>query len=124
MKPQLNTPINNPNKSEVEVVDPTHPLFGRKFQILSANKHERAGSHVLVSFCDGITLKIPIASTDLVEYQQVQCSILTLSSVNELISIINECEELCHVIQKKSGKTFPHNLKKRSIKKSQTSSRR
>ena len=43
-KPFHDTPLNNPPQSppeEVEVTDPTHPLFGRRFTVLSISRQPR-----------------------------------------------------------------------------------
>src|SRR5215831_13315313 len=48
---QVNTPLNNPRPlaeddvTDIEVTDPTHPLFGRRFPILSARPQAPTATH-------------------------------------------------------------------------------
>ena len=58
---QLNTPFNNPleeNVTEIEVTDPTHPLFGRRFPVLSISSPPQNPGHVLVSYREQMTLRM------------------------------------------------------------------
>ena len=52
-KPLRNTPLNNPPQlppDEVEVTDPTHPLFGRRFTVLSISRQPHDSAVVFVAF--------------------------------------------------------------------------
>ena len=60
--PQLATPFENPvtQVTEIEVTDPTHPLFGRRFPMRSISAPERGGIYVLVLYRHTFTLRIPL----------------------------------------------------------------
>ena len=67
-KPYLDTPLNNRPDSdpeEVEVIDPTHPLFGRRFPVLSISRQPQSPPTVFVAYRDTMRLRIPVSSTSL-----------------------------------------------------------
>jgi len=49
----------------VEITDPTHPLFGRRFDIVSVDTVTCGESRVRVKYRFGLTLVLPISVTDL-----------------------------------------------------------
>ncbi|MEQ9261606.1 MAG: hypothetical protein RLP14_00450, partial [Owenweeksia sp.] len=57
---------------EVQVLDPRHPLFGRKFQVLGRSLFRRGSSSPFyeIAYCDGVTLNVPVAVTE-------PCALLT-----------------------------------------------
>src|SRR5215467_8144636 len=51
----LNTPVNNPpvdDPTEVEVTDPTHPLFGRRFALFSTRPRPYSVGYLFVAYRD------------------------------------------------------------------------
>src|SRR3989442_13243382 len=52
----LNTPLNNPTtlsaeeRIDIEVTDPTHPLFGRRFPLRSPSPQRPQADHVFVAY--------------------------------------------------------------------------
>src|SRR5215475_10549513 len=103
----LNTPVNNPlvdDPTEVEVIDPTHPLFGRRFTLLSARPRPHSVGYIFVAYRDTIVLRLPHAATSLgaAPPESVPRTKLTTHAVTELISFATQCEVLCPAIQRNS----------------------
>jgi hypothetical protein len=118
---QLNTHINNPLQEdchEIEVTNPTHPLFGRRFPLLFVSQPPHGIPNAFVSYQKYMVLKIPVHDTNLFETLSTLSTKLTLQAINEFISIAKECKELCHIDQNISGMDCHHNSKTRSKKKS------
>ncbi len=95
---------------EIEVTDPTHPLFGRRFPLLSVSDPARSVGHVSVSYRGYMALRIETAATDLVD--DTRCTSptttkLTSQSVAELVELAEQCEVLCPTDHKKSGEDSP-----------------
>src|SRR5215469_1263973 len=91
-RPCHDTPLNNPPeplREEIEVTDPTHPLFGRRFPVVSISRQPGRSAVVFVAYRDTIRLRIPVISTDL-----VPCDIhpprtkWTLEAIQELLSLV------------------------------------
>src|SRR2546425_4249516 len=67
----INTPLNNPRALaegdliEIEVTDPTHPLFGRCFPLHSSRTQPPTATHVFVVYQGFMVLRIPRAATNL-----------------------------------------------------------
>jgi len=123
---RVNTPINNPLQekySEVEVTDPTHPLFKRRFPLLSISDPSHGTTYVFVLYREYMVLRIPLISTNLVHFKPFIPTKLTLQSLREFISTAKDCEELCHIIQNTSGRLCPQDSKEKLVKKSHPSYR-
>jgi hypothetical protein len=118
--PQLNTPFNYPNieeTTEVEIIDPTHPLFGRRFRLLSVSTPLHNSSTVTVSYNGYMSLRIPLLSTNIVIVRPMQRTKLTPESLNEFISTVGQWEgNICYMNQKESGEECPRNCKIKSSK--------
>lgn len=110
--------------TEIEVIDPSHPLFGRRFAFLSMSTPLQGDGHVCVVYRDHMTLRIPRSATSLAEPRQTFPTKLTLPALTELISLVKQCEVLCHTNQKKSGDACPPNSKTKSARTLRRSSRR
>jgi hypothetical protein len=46
------------------VTDPTHPLFGRRFRVLSISHRPGSPGHVVVAYRQHLRLRIPLPATD------------------------------------------------------------
>src|SRR5919108_5383352 len=104
----LNTPLNNPpidDLTEVEVTDPGHPLFGRRFVLLSTRPRSHSMGYLFVAYRGTMVLRLPQIATDLVAPppKSVLLSKLTSHAITELISLAEQCEVLCPATQPKSG---------------------
>src|SRR5438445_12359021 len=65
----LHTPLNNPpvdDLGEVEVTDPGHPLFGRRFVLLSTRPRPHSVGYLFVAYRDTMVLRIPQSATNIV----------------------------------------------------------
>src|SRR5438445_4680168 len=92
----LHTPLNNPpldDPTEIEVTDPTHPLFGRRFALLSTRPRPHSVGYIFVAYRDTMALRLPQAVTNLVAAPPESASMtkLTLHAVIELISFAEQC---------------------------------
>src|SRR6266516_3922742 len=95
--PQLNTLFNNPNeesRTEIEVTDPTHPLFGRRFALISVSSPLQGAGSTFISYREYIVLRLPVTSTTLTLSQPVISTKLTSDTIKELLTIAEDCEAL------------------------------
>lgn len=111
---------------EVEVNDPTHPLFGKRFTILSIPRHSKGPNNILVRYKEAMVLQIPLAATTLATLTTYQIRTkLNLPAVNELLAIAKDCEALiCPSALEVSGKESQKTCKTKSCKRSHSSVRR
>lgn len=125
---QLNTPFKNPLKdgvTEIEVTDPTHPLFGRRFSILSISTSQPdSAGHVLVSYREYMSLRISFLSTNLAPPRSAGQTKLTLDALTDLISLAEQCEVLCPANPQKSGSDCLQDSKPKSSMTCHRSARR
>jgi len=52
-KPLVNAPLQNPTAddlTEIEVTDPMHPLFGRRFAVISLSTSRQGSGHAVVAY--------------------------------------------------------------------------
>jgi hypothetical protein len=103
------------------VTDPTHPLFGRHFQLIAIFAPLQTPGHVLVAYRQQMVLSIPLLATNLSLPRPGLATKLTSQALTELMSLAEECEVLsCPTDPKTSGGTGLHRSKAKS---SRTSSR-
>ena len=76
------------------MIDPTHPLFGRRFPLISVSSPLHGPGHVLVSYREYMTLRLPVSSTTLAASRSVTSTKLTYAAVKELVTIAEDCEAL------------------------------
>jgi hypothetical protein len=102
---------NSTQSLEIEVIDPTHPLFGRKFSVLYVLKPLHPTGFVLVHYRDTINLRIPLAVTTLAATRpQPTTAKLSLAAIKELIAVVEECEVLtcpASLSPPSSGSNYP-----------------
>ena len=112
--------------TEVEVTDPTHPLFGRRFALLSTRPRPHSVGYLFVAYRDTMVLRIPQAATSLVmpPPESQLLTKLTSHAITELISLAEQCEVLCPATQLNSGIDSPPRGKPVSAPTSRRSSRR
>ncbi len=123
MSYQVNTPFYNPLSEEtpeveVEVIDATHPLFGRRFPLISVSRQPSGEANAYVGYRDYMTLRIPLISTDLGSPPPSLSTKLSLPSLNEIITLFKDSEELCHIYLTKHSATYPPNSKEKFGRKS------
>jgi hypothetical protein len=126
----LNTPLNNPSQlsegdlTEIEVTDPTHPLFGRRFPLLSARPQPSMATHVFVAYQGCMVLRIPRTATNLLPQLSRVPTTLTSHAITELIALAEQCEVLCHTTPEPSGTSSAQHSRPTSAPNSRPSSRR
>jgi hypothetical protein len=122
--PQHNTPLENPEQegvTAVEVIDPAHPLFGRKFPVIYSST--RSGvQNVSVLYREQVTLWIPRSATNLVPAQPRVTTKLTIAAMQELLSVAEaEAEEVqCQSSRETSGSNCPPKCKPKFLPNSQS----
>jgi hypothetical protein len=108
----------------VEVTDPTHPLFQRKFQLLSVSRGNCGTIYVSVRYRGDLSLQLPLQCTSLSDLAKITIrSKLTAEAVRDLLAFVKENDSCPHQ-PRKSGKTSRRKCSKKSPKKSTASSRR
>jgi hypothetical protein len=78
------------------VTDPTHPLFGRRFQVLSISHPPQRPGQITVAYREGMRLRLPVLATNLAPRNTVLLrSKLTREALFQLLSLVQECEASC-----------------------------
>jgi hypothetical protein len=92
----------------IEVTDPTHPLFGRRFQVLSISHPPQRPGHVVVAYRDFMRLRIPVQATNLAAdtIRSVRTK-WTRVALLELLALTKECHPLCTDQPGTSGTASP-----------------
>lgn len=93
--------------TEIEVTDPTHPLVGRRFPVRSISAPERGSNQVFVAYQEYMTLRIPLAATNLSAPRPCLRTKLTRDAITELITLAEHCEAICLPNQATSGDPCP-----------------
>jgi hypothetical protein len=106
------------------VTDQTHPLFGRRFKVVSVTTPCNASGHVFVRYREKIVLRIPITATNLAHLPPTTRAKLTSQALEELISLANQYEVLCQSNHGTSGDNFPLTSSNKSSRTLRRSSRR
>ena len=94
----------------IEVIDPRHPLFGRRFTLVSGRRPSTSGSdRVLVVLQGHILLRLPVAGTSLASRPTDEvASKLTIEAVRELITLAESSGvEACSSEPSASGNASP-----------------
>ena len=93
---------------EVEVADPRHPLYGRRYRLISIGKETTTrgackDSFARVKYRFGLTLLLPLRVTNLERksFRRAAPTKLSLDALQDLIALAEE-----------SGGTCPSNLKR------------
>jgi hypothetical protein len=93
---------------EIEVIDPTHPLYGRRFPVHSVSHPPDGHGHVFVFYREHIHLRIPLAATNLAPGRRASHPTkFTLEAIQQLLSLMKEDESLCPIDPLVSGNGSP-----------------
>ena len=85
----------------MQVTDPTHPLYGRRFEIFSTPRGRDDYAHLLVRYRDGIVLRLPRRVTSLSAWgHDAPRATLSRTGVEEFLALVKEYESCPHRIQK------------------------
>ena len=123
----LDAPFKNPkgeDLTEVEVTDPTHPLYQSRFPLLSRSSPLAGEAHVFVAYRGDMRLKIPLSATNLAPSRPASTSKLTPDALLDLVALATECEVLCPSTHDTSGSDSPKPSAKRPSRTSPRSFRR
>ncbi|WP_220198023.1 hypothetical protein [Ktedonospora formicarum] len=71
-----------------------HPLFGRRFSLVSIISSLHEDGHVFVAYRDGMLLCLPLACTTLAPSRSPGLSKLTAESLTDLLRVAEDCEAL------------------------------
>lgn len=79
---------------EVRVLDPRHPLFGRRFQVLGRSLFRRVGCVpcYAVMYRDGVTLNVPVAATE-AEVVPIAPTKLSVGALRDLLNVVDSAHE-------------------------------
>lgn len=91
------------SNTTITVIDPKHPLFQRSFSVLSISRQYSNQQLVYVIYREGITLRIPATATDINGKFCTPLNKFTTSSIEELVTLAQECNILSQSNQKMSG---------------------
>ena len=76
------------------MTDPTHPLFGRRFRVLSVSHPPQVPGQVVVAYRDGMRLCLPVPATDLApDNLPSPRTKFTLEALRGLLALVKECED-------------------------------
>jgi hypothetical protein len=93
---------------EITVTDPRHPLFGRRFPIISSPASFGVGSRICVAYEGGAILKLAVTATNLsLVSHNLPVAKLTLEAIRELIRLATEGERPCPLDPAMSGAASP-----------------
>ena len=110
--------------TEVEVTDPSHPLYGRRFPLLSLSSPLQGGGHVRLAYDQQMSLRIPLEATNLGPTRSRSQTKLTLEALTEFVTLAEQYEVLCPTNLKRSGPVCQSKFKAKSSTSSRRSSRR
>jgi hypothetical protein len=93
----------------VEVVDPTHPLYGRRFPLISVTGGLVSTGYARVEYRPGIVLMLPLPVTSLWPNPEARAvrTKLSVEALTELVTISGESEGTCPSSPARSGVTCP-----------------
>ena len=90
------------------MTDPTHPLYGRRFQVLSISHPPQRPGHIIVAFRGSLRLRIPVQATDrtAVSVSRPRTK-FTRDALLELLALLKECLAPCADHPEPSGTASP-----------------
>lgn len=124
---QVDTPGKDtsfPAPQEVEVTDPTHPLFGRRFPLLATSTTLTGPGYAWVVYRDDVQLRLQLAATDLGAPPPRVPAKFTPEAITELLALAGRSEDPCLPPPAMSGVACPTNSGAPSPPSSPPSSRR
>jgi hypothetical protein len=90
------------------VTDPAHPLYGRRFPVLSISHPPQRPGHVVVAYREFMRLRLPVQATNLATAIIVSPgTTFTRAAIVELLALVKECEASCPDDRTASGTPSP-----------------
>jgi hypothetical protein len=84
-----------------------HPLFGRRFKVLSISHPPQHRGHVVVAYRDFMRLRIPVQATNLAGAVARLRTQFTRAALLDLLALLQECEVPCPAPPEDSGSGSP-----------------
>ena len=106
------------------MIDPTHPLFGRRFLVESRTSSLSSPGYVLVVYRELLRLRIPVTATSLIPSLPVTRTKLTRAPITDLVALAVQYEVLCLSSPPTSGVASRPHSRQKSSKNSSRSFRR
>jgi hypothetical protein len=97
-----------PIPANVEVIDARHPLYGRRFKLVSVIRGTCSDSRVRVKWRFGLTLLLPLEVTNLVprNEQRTTPTKLSIEAMEELVAVAEGSEGACPSSLGRSGAIY------------------
>ena len=124
---QLDTPPPDQRLAElpeIEIADPTHPLFGRRFPLLHTSTTLTGPGFAWVLYRGYMQLRVPLSVTNLSVAAPVIRTQLTREGIQELLTLAGQCGLLCPSQPDTSGAVCPTSSAEKSAPPLPRSSRR
>ena len=78
------------------MTDPTHPLYGRRFPVLSISHPPHRPGHVVVAYRGFMRLRLPVQATNLTADNGHRLrTTFTRAALLELLALLKECQGTC-----------------------------
>ena len=108
---QHDATVQNPPQFDpelIEVTDPAHPLYGRRFQVMSISHPPQHPGHVIVAYRDCLRLRIPVQATERNPDNATRSRTrFTRDALLELLALLKECPTECADLHGPSGTVSP-----------------
>ena len=108
---QHDATVQNPPQFDpelIEVTDPAHPLYGRRFQVVSISHPPQHPGHVIVAYRDCLRLRIPVQATERNPDNATRSRTrFTRDALLELLALLKECPTACADLHGPSGTVSP-----------------
>ena len=90
------------------MTDPSHPLYGRRFPVLSISHPPQRPGHVVVAYRGFMRLRLPVPATSLnADNGRPLRTTFTRVALLELLALLKECEGTCTDHPGMSGNASP-----------------
>jgi hypothetical protein len=90
------------------VTDPTHPLYGRRFPVLSISHPPHHPGHVVVAYRSFMRLRIPVPATNLAaDNGRWLRTTFSRAALLDLLALLKECDGTCTDHPGASGNDSP-----------------
>ena len=92
----------------IEVIDPTHPLFGQRFSVLSLARRPGRPGLVTVAYGDDARLRIPLSVTNRADCLSSRPRTkITPEVIRELVTLVEEFTGSWRDKRRPSGRGYP-----------------
>ena len=90
------------------MTDPAHPLYGRRFPVLSISHPPQRPGHVVVAYRNFMRLRLPVQATSLTaDTRRSLRTTFSRAALLEVVALAKECEGTCTGHPGTSGNDSP-----------------